>query len=266
MNNLHRDLAPISAAAWAEIEEEARRTFSTRIAGRKVLDMPEPAGIELSAIGIGHIEPIAPPLDGVQAHKRQVQSVVELRVPFSVSRSAVDDVERGAQDSDWQPVKDAAEKLAAAEDRLVFYGSEAAGVVGIVPSSSNATIPLPADDPVELPTALAKALTTLRTVGVQGDYTLLLSADLYTAAAETTHHGYPVYRHLERILGDGQIVFAPAIDGAIVITTRGGDFSLYLGQDTSIGYLSHDAEQVQLYLQESLTFRVNTSEASVVIS
>ena len=107
MNNLHRDLAPISDAAWGQIEDEARRTFTRFVAGRRVVDVVGPSGVALAAVGTGHLRPIEVPADGVIAHMRDVQHVVELRVPFSVSREAVDDVERGAQDSDWQPVKDA---------------------------------------------------------------------------------------------------------------------------------------------------------------
>ncbi|SFR57215.1 family 1 encapsulin nanocompartment shell protein [Microbacterium azadirachtae] len=265
MDNLHRRLAPISSAAWDQIDDEARRTFITRIAGRRVVDVPEAGGSGLSAIGTGHLEPIAAPAPSVEARRRQVQPLVELRALFTVTHAAVDDVERGAQDSDWQPVKDAVEALATAEDTLVFAGSEAAGVQGIIASSSNDTIPLPAD-PRELPAAVARALTVLRTVGVQGPYALLLSAELYTAASETVDHGYPVAEHLRRLLGDdGTIVFAPALDGAIVLTMRGGDYALTLGQDVSIGYLSHDAEGIRLYAQESVTFSAYTSEASVIL-
>ncbi len=64
---------------------------------------------------------------------------------------------------------------------------------------------------------------------------------------------------------DGEIVWAPAIDGAFLLSTRGGDFELRLGQDLSIGYLSHDTDTVQLYFQESLTFLVYTAEASVAL-
>ena len=39
--------------------------------------------------------------------------------------------------------------------------------------------------------------------------------------------------------------------------------SLRLGQEASIGYLSHTATEVQLYLQETLTFLTFTAEASV---
>jgi uncharacterized linocin/CFP29 family protein len=51
-----------------------------------------------------------------------------------------------------------------------------------------------------------------------------------------------------------------------VLTTRGGDFDLHLGQDVSIGYLSHTDSVVRLYLQETLTFLLPTSEAAVALA
>jgi uncharacterized linocin/CFP29 family protein len=83
--------------------------------------------------------------------------------------------------------------------------------------------------------------------------------------SETSDHGYPIYEHIARVL-DGEIVWAPAIDGAFLLTTRGGDFELRVGQDLSIGYLSHDAASIELYFQESLTFLVFTSEAVVPLT
>jgi len=93
---------------------------------------------------------------------------------------------------------------------------------------------------------------------------LLLSADAWTAVSETSDHGYPVREHLRRLL-DGDIIWAPAIDGALLMSCRGGDYELRLGQDLSIGYLSHDADSVELYFTESFTFAVYTTEASVAI-
>jgi uncharacterized linocin/CFP29 family protein len=99
---------------------------------------------------------------------------------------------------------------------------------------------------------------------VDGPYSVLLSAEAYTKVSETTEHGYPLLEHLNRLV-DGEIIWAPAIDGAFVLSTRGGDFDLQLGTDVTIGYLSHDAEAVQLYLQETLTFLCYTAEASVAL-
>ena len=264
MNNLHRELAPISAAAWAGLEEEARRTFKRHLAGRRVVDVPEAAGPELAAVTTGHLDPVASPAEGVIAHLRRSQPMVELRVPFTVDRQQVDDVERGANDPDWQPVKDAARQLAFAEDRAVFEGYPAAGIVGIRDGSSNPPIGLPGEVRA-YPDAVAQAVTALRLAGVDGRYTLALSADAYTAVSETADHGYPIHEHIARLL-DGEIIWAPAIDGAFLLSTRGGDFELRIGQDLSIGYLAHDAISVQLYFQESLTFLVYTSEAVVALT
>ena len=264
MNNLHRELAPISDAAWAQIEEETTRTLKRYLAARRVVDVQGPAGVGLSAVGTGHLQKIAAPKDGIIARQREVKAVVELRVPFELNRQSIDDVDRGANDSDWQPAKDAARKIAFAEDGAVFDGYAAAGIVGIRKGTSNPTVTLPSDVR-QYPEAIAQALSRLRLVGVNGPYSVLLGADAYTALAETSDHGYPVLEHVKRLVND-QIIWAPAIEGAFVLTTRGGDFALHIGQDTSIGYSSHTDASIHLYLQETLTFLLLTAEAAVTLN
>jgi uncharacterized linocin/CFP29 family protein len=263
MNNLHRELAPISDAAWVQIEEEVSRTFKRHIAGRRVVDLHGPAGSSLSAVGTGHLRNITSPA-GVLARQREVNPLVELRVPFELERQAIDDVERGANDSDWQPAKDAAKKLAFAEDGAVFEGYAAAGIEGIRQGTSNPKMTLP-DDVTMYPDAVAQGLSQLRLAGVNGPYSVLLDADIYTALAECSDHGYPVLDHVKRLVDD-KIIWAPAITGAFVLTTRGGDFDLHIGQDVSIGYLGHTDSKVELYLQETFTFQFLTSEAAVALA
>ncbi|WP_459548075.1 family 1 encapsulin nanocompartment shell protein [Nocardia sp. X0981] len=264
MNNLHRELAPITGAAWSVIEEEAARTFKRHSAGRRVVDLSGPHGTDYSARGLGHTTPIAAPHEGVQARQRVVAPLVELRVPFTLSRAELDNVERGARDTDLDPVKDAARSIAFAEDRAIFEGYAAAGITGIRAATSNPAVGLP-EDVFKVPEVIALAVSRLRLAGVDGPYSVLLSADLYTKVSETSNHGHPLRTHLERLVPDGEIIWAPAIDGAFVLTTRGGDFDLTLGQDLSIGYLEHDAETVRLYFQQSMTFHVYSAEAAVAL-
>ncbi|MGQ4378228.1 family 1 encapsulin nanocompartment shell protein [Streptomyces sp. SAS_267] len=261
--NLHRELAPITPAAWNEIEDEARRTFRRNLAGRRVVDVTGPDGPELAAVGTGHLSRVDGPSPGVAARLRRVQPLVELTVPFRVSRDAVDDVDRGAKDSDWQPVKDAARTMAFAEDQTVFNGYAAAGVDGLRARTSNPVLRLPAE-PRDFPDAVSHALSTLRLAGVQGPYTLLLGAEAYTAVSETSDHGYPVTAHLGRLL-DGRLIWAPAVEGAFLLTTRGGDYELRLGEDLAIGYTAHDATGIDLYFRQTLTFLVHTDEAVVAL-
>ncbi|MDH2383579.1 family 1 encapsulin nanocompartment shell protein [Bradyrhizobium sp. CER78] len=264
MNNLHRGLAPISDAAWAQIEEEASRTLKRHLAARRVVDVDGPKGTDFSAVGTGHLKKIATPGDGVEATQREVRALVELRVPFELSRQAIDDVERGANDSDWDPLKQAARKIAFAEDRAVFDGYTAAGIQGIRQGTSNPVLTLPSSVK-NYPTVVAQAVSQLRLAGVNGPYTLLLGTEPYTAIGGATDDGYPVLQHIQRLI-DGKIIWAPAIAGGVLLTTRGGDFQLSIGQDLSIGYLSHSATSVQLYFQETITFLMLTSEASVVLA
>jgi uncharacterized linocin/CFP29 family protein len=263
MNNLHRELAPISEAAWSQIEDEATRTLKRHMAARRVVDVHGPSGFEFSAVGTGHVVRLEPALESVSAQLRAVQPLVELLAPFEVDRQTVDDVERGALDADWQPVKDAARQIAFAEDRAVFDGYAAAHIEGIRQGTSNPVTLLP-EDTRAFPQAIAEAISQLRLVGVNGPYRAVLSADAYTAVSETSDHGYPVLEHIRRLVSD-EIVWAPAITGAFVLSTRGGDFALHLGQDVSIGYSSHTDTSVRLYLQETFTFLLLTTEAAVAL-
>jgi len=264
MNNLHRELAPISEAAWADLEEETTRTLKRYLAGRRVVDVHGPGGVGLSAVGTGHLKAIEAPGDGVLARQREVKALVEVRVPFELDRQQIDDVERGSGDSDWQPAKDAARRIAYAEDRAIFEGYAAAGIGGIRQGVSNPIQTLP-EDVRQYPDAIAQALSQLRLAGVNGPYAVLLGADAYTALAETSDNGYPVLEHVRKLVKD-EIIWAPALAGAFVLTTRGGDFDLHIGQDVSIGYLGHTDSVVRLYLQETFTFLLLTTEAAVALS
>jgi uncharacterized linocin/CFP29 family protein len=264
MNNLHRELAPISDGAWSQIEEEASRTIKRYLAARRVVDVEGPGGMALSAVGTGHLRNVTAPGEVITARQREVKPLVELRVPFELDRQQIDDVERGAEDSDWQPVKDAAKLLAFAEDRAIFDGYAAAGIGGIREGTSNPILTLPADV-TAYPDAIAHALSQLKMEGVNGPYSVVLGAEAYTRLSESSDHGYPVMRHIKELV-DGEVIWAPAIAGAFVLTTRGGDFAMYLGEDISIGYLSHDEKNVRLYLEESFTFLLLTTEASVALN
>lgn len=71
MNNLHRELAPVSAGAWRQIEQEASRTLKRHLAARRVVDVIGPKGPEYAAVGTGHLHPLASPSEGVMSIGRR---------------------------------------------------------------------------------------------------------------------------------------------------------------------------------------------------
>ena len=266
MNHLHRELAPIDDAAWGQIEAEAGRTLRHFLTARKVVDFSGPHGWDHSALGLGRVADGADaPAEGVEGRIRLVQPLAELRTVFTLERAEIDAVERGAPDADWDPVVDAARRAALAEDHLVFRGYPAAGVRGIVETSPHDPVTIGTDYD-NYPTYVAMAVETLKRAGVAGPYAIALGPRCYTGVIETTEHGgYPVLEHL-RLIVEGPVLWAPAVDGAVVLSLRGDDFELVVGQDISIGYLDHDAERVRLYLEESITFRAPSPEAAIALA
>jgi uncharacterized linocin/CFP29 family protein len=264
MNHLYRELAPISTAAWAEIDKEAKRTLTIILAARRVVDFVGPQGWAASSVCTGRTEKLEHAGNGIQARLRSVQPMVELRVPFELKRSELDAVERGAQDFDTDPVIGAARAIAIAEDRAIFHGYKAAGITGICEANGSAAIPL-SDDFEAYPVIVATALNKLRNDGVSGPYAIALSERYYADLTESTKGGYPVLEHVRKLI-DGPVVWAPGLDGGLLISMRGGDFELTVGQDFSIGYLDHDAERVRLYIEESFTFRVLSPQAAIPLA
>jgi uncharacterized linocin/CFP29 family protein len=265
MSALLRELAPVTPEAWAMIEEEAKRTLKLKLAARKLVDFNGPLGYEASAVGTGRVARLdEAPAERVQASLRRVQPLVELRVPFELSREEIDSVVRGAKDPVLDAVRDAASDAALAEDRAVFRGYAAAGIRGIAEEAAAARLTL-TDDYQAYPAVVAEAVNKLHLAGVQGPYGIALGPRCYTGLTKTTIGGFPVMEHVRRLL-DGPLVWAPAVDGAVVLSLRGGDFELTVGQDFSIGYLEHNASVVRLYLQESFTFRVLAAEAAVPLA
>jgi uncharacterized linocin/CFP29 family protein len=261
--HLHRELAPISGAAWAEIEEEAKRTLQTFLAARKLVDFSGPHGFGHAAVGLGRSAPLATAMrDGVDARLRRVQPLTELRAPFTLSRSEIDDIDRGAKDSDLSAVVDAARTIALAEDQAVFHGYEPAQIEGIMQAAEQSRIDL--NDTYEAyPRRVVEAMHRLRSAGIGGPYALALGPRCYDGLHTTfSSAGYPVIRYVEELI-DGPMVWAPAIDGALVLSLRGGDFELTVGEDLSIGYLGHDDSEIRLYMEESFTFRCLSPEAAV---
>lgn len=261
MNHLLRALAPVPDRAWSEIDAEAKRTLTAMLAARKLVDFDGPRGWEASALNLGRAGPIAAPREGVEARLREVQPLVELSVPFEIAREEIEAIARGAKAANLDAVREAARAAARAEDHAVFHGFPAARIHGIVEASAEGQCAITGDYQAYLG-VVAEALQKLRDRGIGGPYAIALGPRCYTGLGKTLLGGLPVLEQLRRLV-DGPIVPAPAVDGAVVMSARGGDFELVVGQDFSIGYRGHDAGSVRLCLVESMTFRVLTPEAAV---
>jgi uncharacterized linocin/CFP29 family protein len=265
MNHLLRSHAPISDAGWELLDEEARQRLTPALAARKLVDFSGPHGWEHSATSLGRAAELeSAPSKGVSGRQRRVLPLVEARTDFELSRAELRDADRGADDADLGGLDKAAHQIAVAENIAVFHGWKGA-IAGIADASPHEQVGL-GDEADGYPRPVAGAVERLLCSGITGPYGLALGREQYRRVVETAEHGgYPLLDHLRKIL-EGPIVWAPGVKGAVVVSLRGGDFAFECGQDLSIGYESHDAEVVRLYLEESFSFHVATPEAAVALT
>jgi uncharacterized linocin/CFP29 family protein len=259
MNELLRGHAPISTEAWKEIDAEATRTLKTLLAARRLVDFKGPFGWNCSSVSTGRTRTLSPSLqDGVVAKLRLSLPLIEIRVPFEVDREELDAIGRGDTNPDLDSVRNAARAAAIAEDRAIFQGYPAGNIEGIFAAAGAHGLTIPVDYDA-YPDVVAEATHRLRSEGVSGPYGIALGPRCYTGLTRSTLRGYPIINHVRELV-DGPIVWAPAVDGAVVMSLRGGDFELTIGQDFSVGYLDHTSTSVLLY------FRVLSPEAAVPLT
>lgn len=255
-DRLNRDLAPISARAWDAIDAEAARSLRHYLTGRSLVDFSGPKGWEHSAEPDGIAESPADAAPGFEVRTRAVRPLQELRAAFTLERAELERVDRGHGQPDLDPLTDTAKGAASVENLSIF---------GAVSSASPHDAVGITDDYNDYPRSAAQAAAVLRRAAVEGPYAIALGDRCYTGVIETTEHGgYPVLEHLKSILG-GPVVWAPDVDGAVVMSVRGGDYELVTGEDFAVGYSSHTDRTVELYLEESFVFLVREPKAAVAL-
>lgn len=268
--HLLRDLAPIPVRAWKTIDDEARERLTPLLGARRLTDWSGAGGWDHSAVSLGRADTLDGPPAGVDAEgarlrRRRVRPLTEVRLPFTVSRGEIEDIQRGAGDPDLDDLARAARAIAEIENRTVFHGWPAAGIDGITEASAYPPAAL-GDDCDAYPGIVAEAVDRLRRGGVDGPYALAIGPEGYTRIVQTAEHGgHLLLDHLKQVIG-GPIIWTPGVQGAVVASLRGGDFSLDVGQDIAVGYSHHDADTVHLYLEETFTFRVLEPDAAVTLT
>ncbi len=261
MDILRRPMAPISDRAWQEIEGEAKRVLHGTLSARRLVDFSGPGGWEKAAVNLGQLRSIKKsPINGVNWGLRQVQPLLEFRVPFTLDLWELDNVDRGSATPDLDGVGEAARKAALFEETVLYHGLTEAGIKGLCPAADQALgLPQKAGDVLPV---IEEAVLCLQKQGVNGPYQLVLGTEAYRLIMVGDNHGYPLQRRVGELIGS-DIKWSPALEAGVLFSRRGGDFLFTSGQDLSIGYHAHDVKKVDLFLTESFTFQVFEPAAAV---
>ncbi|MCF8398443.1 MAG: bacteriocin family protein [Bacteroidales bacterium] len=263
MDILKKQLAPITEAAWEEINEQASEVFKSDLSARKFADVDGPNGLDMGAIPAGRLHiPKNQDKKELQYGIQEVHPLIEVRTAFKLDLWELDNIERGAKDIDLDPLEKAAKRLAAFEENAIYEGLKNANIKGLKNMAENQAHDFP-EDSSKILHAVTEALSVLKTSAIEGPYSLVLDVEKWENIS-TFVHGYPLRQQLEHILG-GSLILAPNLKGAFVVSERGGDFKITLGKDISIGYETHDRNNVQLYFTEAFTFQVIDPAAFVLL-
>jgi uncharacterized linocin/CFP29 family protein len=255
-----REMAPIADEAWQEIELQSSRLLKGNLSARRLVDFSGPHGLQFAGVNEGRLA-MGEPLDGLGWGLNTVLPLVEIRVPFSLSIWDLDNAARGAKSLELEPMIQAARKAALFEERAVYQGFAGAGIRGLLECSSHPAVALGGDangftETVEL------GLLALQEAEIGGPFALVLGTEPYKWLMIGDSGSYPLRKRIQA-LATGGIHWSPALEGGAVLSRRGGDFELTVGQDLAIGYKLHDAKKVELFFAESFTFRVLEPAAAV---
>jgi len=258
---LRRSLAPVSEQAWKEIDETAAEIIKAQLTARRLVDCNGPHGWEMGAVNLGSLKiSKTTTKEGIGWGLREVLPLTEIRVAFHLDLMELDSISRGARDADLGPLEKAAEKVAVFEETAIYKGFAGGKIRGILQACSHKPLQLPTEC-TEYPGMVAQGIRLLKESGIGGPYALVLSTKAYHELTGSAK-GYPTYRVVER-MAEGGIYSSRALEGGVVLSVRGGDFELTLGQDISIGFAGADKEKAELYFAGSFTFRVLEPAAAI---
>jgi uncharacterized linocin/CFP29 family protein len=254
MGILRRHLAPITDTAWEEIDGNAKIFLSAFLSARKIVDVVGPKGLDYAALPLGRLDlPKQQKKGEVEYGVHRVQPLVEARVDFALNIWELDNVARGARDIDFGAMEEAARKIALFEETAVYNGFKPGGIAGMKSAGRYKPLKL-TTDAEKIPETISTGITQFVEETVEGPYALIAGPEVWRLIS-SAGRGYPLRKRIESLLG-GPIVLSPFIEDGFLVSMRGGDLRLVLGQDFSIGYNSHDSKTVRLYFTESFTFQI----------
>jgi uncharacterized linocin/CFP29 family protein len=251
MDIFKKELAPLSSEGWEEIENRAREILLSQLSARKVVRVQGPKGIDYTSLSEGRLQLCD---DGeVKAGIYRVKPLVEARVQFSLNRWEVDNLARGAKDIDFSNLDKALANLAAFEEKALYNGYEKGGIKGLLEVSPHKSLAF-GNSGSEILASLTEGLIMLKQTFAKAPFALVVGTKGWIALHKEVV-GIPLLDRVEKLLG-GKVVYAMALEGALLVPFDDPSNELTLGLDFSIGYEAHDSKEVRLFATESFTFRV----------
>lgn len=264
MDILRRSASLITPEAWEELDGQAKKVLSANLSARRFADVIGPKGWTYSAHPTGRLDlSTGQSPGGVQFGVNRVMPLVESRYTFDMDIWELDNISRGAKDPDLSSLEKAAKEIALFEENAVYKGLSAAGIQGLASIASERSVTTEGDSgqSLSLVNAISAGIFTFQQDAVEGPYALVASPKVWKTVYSSVP-GYPISKHVGNLV---EKIILSTQDESYLVSLRGGDFELVLGQDLSLGFEERDGGKVRLFFAESFTFRVITPEAVIAL-
>ncbi|MBN2782609.1 MAG: encapsulin [Campylobacterales bacterium] len=263
MEVLNQSNIPFGDGVKTVIESEITEYLSKRLTLRGVVDFRGEYTFDTDAIATKNLKPISSD-NGVEISIREPIKMVEVRKRFTIPKSVIEDIKRGKSDFDNKSLTKASNEFAKVENEIILNGCSDANIKGILPSIENK---LSANNATELLKCIAKSIGVFNENFVDGAFKLIISSNTLANLYTESFNGLSIKERVDEILGAGAIVISQDIGDykALMLSQRGGDFEFYSGLDVSLGFDGETSDSVEMFLLETLAFRVITPEAAILI-
>jgi len=263
---LHRDDAPFGEKVWNRIDEIVVAAAKSQLSGWRILHIDGPFGLELKNLP-GTDRQLGEGGEGVTISASVPVPVVELHAAFKLPVRDVATFESTDLPFQAEGIAKAALACAQAEDNLIFNGSKAAGMTGLLSAKGTESHQLQSWDEIgRAADDLIRAITKLDAAGFHGPYAAALSPNLYNLLYRRYHQGNATeIEHVSQIITDG-LVKAPVLkSGGVLIATGRQYASIVLGQDLAASFVGPDDREYEFAISESLALRLVVPESICIL-
>lgn len=253
MDFFKQSLAPITKEAWQAINQRAEAVIKALLTTRKSLKIDGPHGLNKTSVSKGRLNLLENKSSkNVKVGLYEVQSLLETRVTFTLSRWELDNIIRGAKDIDLDALENAVAELVLFEENTVFNGNSAVGIKGLLKEAGHS---LELGEGTEnLLNSIVEGTVLLKKSFAERPYNLHVGKALNKQLNQM--HGSKLLRDLILKVIGGQIILSESIDGGLLLPAKHEDIEFTVGQDYTIGYESHDEKNIKLFIMNSYTLRV----------
>lgn len=268
MTYLSREASSLSEDLWSRIDQTVVNSARRILTGRRFLPLCGPLGMGVRAVPsdlTGQVEEIEK--DGIAVTGgRTYKELPMVHEDFMILGADLAASAASGLADDLSSAAAAAAACAVREDRLIFQGAGKFGYAGLMTVQGRQTVKKSDWSQGENPfTDCARAMELLVDKGIYGDYTLVVSPDVYVQMQRIqSGTGVLELERIEKLL-QGHVYRTPVLEKgqAVMVCAEEENMDLVIGQDMAAAYLEQTGLNHYFRITESLLLRVKRPGAVV---